>query len=143
MNNLLTMLRNYLHPDFITKGHSQGFTQWLLQSNNPKIGTYLDGFNSSPNLLLAYRLKDRHKALEQLSVDMLVQFERESLQEILDILIREPLADYFWYTYPSNGGQLCYSLPGDEVVPSGALRVDKEKIKPFLRDIKIQSLLDK
>jgi hypothetical protein len=127
MNNLLTMLRNYLHPDFITKGHSQGFTQWLLQSNNPKIGTYLDGFN---------RLKDRHK-------DMLVQVERESLQEILDILIREPLADYFWYTYPSNGGQLCYSLPGDVVVPSGALRVDKEKIKPFLRDIKIQSLLDK
>jgi hypothetical protein len=75
--------------------------------------------------------------------DMLVQFERESLQEILDILIREPLADYFWYTYKENGGQLCYSLPGDVVVPSGALRVDKEKIKPFLRDIKIQSLLDK
>jgi len=34
-------------------------------------------------------------------------------------------------------------IVGDEVVPSGALRVDKEKIKPFLRDIKIQSLLDK
>jgi hypothetical protein len=116
-------LRN--HPDFNFK--TQGFTQWLLQSNNPKVGPYLDGFN---------RLKDRHK-------DMLVQVERESLQEILDILIREPLADYFWYTYKENGGQLCYSLPGDEVVPSGALRVDKEKIKPFLRDIKIQSLLDK
>jgi hypothetical protein len=116
-------LRN--HPDFNFK--TQGFTQWLLQSNNTKIGTYLDGFN---------RLKDRHK-------DMLVQVERESLQEILDILLREPLADYFWYTYKENGGQLCYSLPGDEVVPSGALRVDKEKIKPFLRDIKIQSLLDK
>jgi hypothetical protein len=116
-------LRN--HPDFNFK--TQGFTQWLLQSNNTKIGTYLDGFN---------RLKDRHK-------DMLVQVERESLQEILDILLREPEADYFWYTYKENGGQLCYSLPGDEVVPSGALRVDKEKIKPFLRDIKIQSLLDK
>lgn len=116
-------LRN--HPDFNFK--TQGFTQWLLQSNNPKVGPYLDGFN---------RLKDRHK-------DMLVQVERESLQEILDILIREPLADYFWYTYKENGVQLCYSLPGDEVVPIGALRVDKEKIKPFLRDIKIQSLLDK
>jgi len=120
MNNLITMLRNYLHPDFNFKTN-QGFTQWLLQSNNTKIGTYLG---------------EDHK-------DMLVQFERESLQDILDILIREPLADYFWYTYPSNGGQLCYSLPGDVVVPSGALRVDKEKIKPFLRDIKIQSLLDK
>jgi hypothetical protein len=87
---------------------------------------------------------------------MLVQVERESLQEILDILIREPLADYFWYTYPSNGSQLCYSLPHHDVVPSSpanrfppaagcqnsdTLRVDKEKIKIFLRDIKIRTIL--
>jgi hypothetical protein len=124
-------LRNYLHPDFNFKTN-QGFTQWLLQSNNTKIGTYLGEDHKSQQYYRWYNYKD-----------MLVQVERESLQEILDILIREPLADYFWYTYPSNGGQLCYSLPGDVVVPSGALRVDKEKIKPFLRDIKIQSLLDK
>ena len=119
MNNLLTMLKNYLHPDFNFKTN-QGFTEWLLQSNNPKIGTYLG---------------EDHK-------DMLVQVERESLQEILDILIREPLADFFWYTYKENGGQLCYSLPHHQVVPSGALRVDKEKIKVFLRDIKIESILN-
>ena len=126
-------LRNYLHPDFNFKTN-QGFTQWLLQSNNPKIVPHLG---------------EDHK-------DMLVQVERESLQEILDILIREPLADYFWYTYPSNGSQLCYSLPHHDVVPSSpanrfppaagcqnsdTLRVDKEKIKVFLRDIKIQTIL--
>jgi len=93
--------------------------------------------------LLLLQVEDKFTYLGEDHKDMLVQVERESLQEILDILIREPLADYFWYTYKENGGQLCYSLPGDEVVPSGALRVDKEKIKPFLRDIKIQSLLDK
>jgi hypothetical protein len=133
---MIEELRNYLHPDFnfVQAYHktNQGFTEWLLQSNNPKVGPYLG--------------EDRHK-------DMLVQVERESLQEILDILLREPLADYFWYTYrengrlvsdgifPDNGGALTYALPHHDVVPSGALRVDKEKMKIFLRDIKIESIL--
>lgn len=118
---MLAELRNYLHPDFNFKTN-QGFTQWLLQSNNPKIGTYLGRMMIIKN-------------------SMLVQVERESLQEILDILIREPLADYFWYTYPEHGGKLSYSLPHHDVLPSDALRVDKEKIKVFLRDIKIQTIL--
>jgi hypothetical protein len=96
------------------------FTEWLLKSNNPKVGPYLgEGrFN-----------------------DMLVQLENESLGEILDILLREPLADYFWYGYPEHGGKLSYSLPHHDVVPGNALRVDKEKMKVFLRDIKLEKLL--
>jgi hypothetical protein len=100
----------------------KGFTEWLLKSNNPKVGPYLG--------------EDRHK-------DMLVRVENESLQEILDILLREPKADYFWYTYRENGGALTYSLPHHDVVPGNALRVDKEKMKVFLRDIKIETLLIK
>ena len=96
------------------------FTEWLLKSNNPKVGPYLS--------------EDRFK-------DMLTQVEEESLQEILDILLREPLADYFWYGYPEHGGKLSYSLPHHDVVPGNALRVDKEKIKIFLRDYKLQKLL--
>lgn len=96
------------------------FTEWLLKSNNPKVGPYLG--------------EDRFK-------DMLAKVESESLQEILDILLREPLADYFWYGYPEHGGKLSYSLPHHDVVPGGALRVDKEKIKIFLRDIKLETLL--
>ena len=96
------------------------FSEWLLKSNNPKVGPYLG--------------EDRFK-------DMLTQVEEESLQEILDILLREPLADYFWYGYPEHGGKLSYSLPHHDVVPGNGLRVDKEKIKIFLRDYKLQSLL--
>ena len=94
----------------------EDFTGWLLKSNNPSIN------------------------------------EKESLQEILDILLREPEADYFWYTYPvvhykgSNAtvdSRLIYSLPKDEVVPVGALIVDSNKIKAFLRNYKIESILNK
>ena len=116
---MIEVLRNYLHPDFNFKTN-QGFTEWLLQSNNPKVGPYLG--------------EDRFK-------DMLVQVERESLQEILDILLIEPLSDYFWYTYKEHGGGLTYALPNQDVVPGGSIRIDKEKIKVFLRDIKIESLL--
>ena len=92
----------------------EDFTKWLLRSNNPKVGPYLS---------------------EERFTNMRIHVEGESLQEILDILLREPLADYFWYGY---GGKLSYSLPH---VPGDALRVDGEKIKAFLRDIKIESIL--
>ena len=70
----------------------------------------------------------------------------ESIREILDILIREPLAAYFWYGYPEYGGKLSYSSyrpPSDYPVPvpGNAIRVDKEKMKIFLRDIKIDNIL--
>jgi hypothetical protein len=67
---------------------------------------------------------------------------KESLGEILDILLREPEADYFWYGHPEHGGELSYSLPHHDVVPGNALRVDKEKIKIFLRDYKINQLIN-
>jgi len=98
----------------------EDFTQWLLKSNNRSVN------------------------------------EKECLKEILDILLREPEADYFWYTYPvvaeieliyhnrgiSDGSRLIYSLPKDEAVPSESLRVDGDKVKSFLRHIKIESILN-
>ena len=42
----------------------------------------------------------------------------------------------------SDSSRLIYSLPKDEVVPSDSLRVDKEKVKSFLRHIKIESILN-
>lgn len=93
----------------------EDFTGWLLNSNNPNVN------------------------------------EKESLSEILDILLREPLADYFWYTYPEQGlsgpkvssSRLIYSLPEYQLVPSDSLRVDGDKVKSFLRDYKIESILNK
>ena len=105
----------------------EDFLGWLSESNNTKVIPYItrymnsNSINSSPGL------------------DKVVE---ESLQEILDILLREPLADYFWYTYKEHGGALTYALPHHDVVPSNALRVDKEKMKVFLRDIKIEKILN-
>ncbi len=123
-------LRHCFRVDFPSHPGCE-FSEWLLKSNN--VGTYLY-FQKKP-----YLSEDRFK-------DMLTQVEEESLQEILDILLREPLADYFWYGYPEHGGKLSYSLPHHDVVPSGqcpanSLRVDKEKMKVFLRDYKLQTLL--
>jgi len=96
----------------------EDFSIWLNNSNHPKIKPYIT---------------------HQSKLNKVVE---ESLQDILDILLREPLADYFWYGYQEHGGKLSYSLPHHDVVPGGAIRVDKEKIKVFLRDIKIQTLLN-
>ena len=75
------------------------------------------------------------------NIDKIVE---DSLQEILDILLREPLADYFWYGYPEYGGRLTYALPSSVPVPvpGDSLRVDREKIKIFLRDYKIGKILE-
>ena len=96
----------------------EDFSIWLNNSNHPKIKPYIT---------------------HQSKLNVVVE---ESLQEILTILLREPLADYFWYGYPEHGGQLCYTTPSLEAVavPSDALRVDKEKIKVFLRDYKLEKL---
>ena len=100
----------------------EDFSIWLNNSNHPKIKPYIT---------------------HQSKLNKVVE---ESLQDILDILLREPQADYFWYNWDSNwnpehGGKLSYSSPHSDVVPGDAIRVDKEKIKVFLRDIKIEKLL--
>lgn len=102
----------------------EDFILWLAKSNK---------FYNSNGLI-----SDKYK-YEQL--DLLV---KESLGEILDVLLREPLANYFWYGYPEYGGELSYTTPSLEAVavPSDALKVDKEKIKIFLRDIKIENILN-
>jgi hypothetical protein len=97
----------------------EDFIVWLSSSNHPKIKPYIT---------------------HQSKLNIIVE---DSLQEILEVLLREPLADYFWYGYPEHGGKLSYTLPSSDVqtVPGDSLRVDKEKIKAFLRDYKIEKLL--
>jgi hypothetical protein len=97
----------------------EDFNTWLVKSNNINIKPYIS-----------------HKSKLDKGVE-------DSLGEILEVLLREPLADYFWYGYPEHGGRLTYSLPSSDVqtVPGDSLRVDGEKIKIFLRDYKITELL--
>lgn len=96
------------------------FTLWLLSSNNPKVGPYLR---------------------EGRFTNMRNEVERESLMDILSILMKEPEADYFWYTYKEHGGGLTYALPIHDVAPGDSIRVNKEKTKVFLRDLKLDQLL--
>jgi hypothetical protein len=102
--------------------HDHGeFTNWLLNSNCSKVGPYLkeERFNNTLQYVVY-----------------------TCLEEILDVLMKNPEADYFWYTYPEHGGKLTWSEPHHDVVPSDSLRVDKQKIKVLLRDIKINQLLN-
>ena len=102
------------------------FTEWLLKSNCPKIGPYL-----KEDIKLLH--------LPPQTVDNMIQYVvYSSLEEIFDVLIKYPQADYFWY---SHKGELTWTEPHLDEVPNGALRVDKEKMKVFLRDIKIKKLL--
>jgi hypothetical protein len=103
------------------------FLVWLSESNNPKMKPYVTRFMNSTSINESPKINEVVK---------------ESLGEILDILLREPEADYFWYGHPEHGGELSYSLPHHDVVPGNALRVDKEKIKIFLRDYKINQLIN-
>ena len=107
----------------------EDFTTWLVKSNHPKI-VQVD-FSDSNFVSLEYP----HN---------LNLVREESLQEILEVLLREPLADYFWYGYPEHGGKLSYTLPSSvpQPVPGDSLRVDKEKIKMFLRNTKINNILN-
>jgi hypothetical protein len=104
---------------------NEDFGPWLLRSNNIKAEEI------------------RKKDSNDWQYIQWTEIENECLTQILDILLKEPEADYFWYTYPESGSRLIYSLPKDEVVPVGALIVDGNKIKAFLRNYKIESILNK
>jgi len=99
-------------------GANKDFETWLLQSNCSKIGPYLK--------------EDRF-------INMRQEVVYTSLEEIFDVLMKYPQADYFWYSY--NGGQLTWVEPHQDEVPSDSLRVDKEKITVFLRNVKLNYLL--
>ncbi len=103
----------------------EDFTNWLIQSNCPDVSPFKGDW-----------WQELSRMRRQFN-----NIETESLQAILDILLIHPEADYFWYTYPENGSGLTWALPHHEVVPSNGIRVDRDKIKMFLRDYKIEKLL--
>ena len=120
MKEILDELKSCLYaPTYGTggMGANKDFETWLLQSNCSKVGPYLK--------------EDRF-------ANMLQYIVYSSLQEIFDVLMKCPQADYFWYSY-SDG--LTWVEPHQDKVPADSLRVDKEKIKVFLRNVKLESLL--
>ena len=104
------------------------FDEWIWHSNDSIIQ------NTKHNVIFGNKV-DIKFALEV----TLPNRKEEVLKQILDILIREPNADYFWFNYK---GELTYTLPADYVqpVPGDAIRVDKAKIKSLIRDIKLNQI---
>lgn len=102
------------------------FAQWLSKSNSKKVRHFIQ---------YSHIIENEYK--KSLAENLI----KEALDDILQILLKEPEADYFWYTYPENGGELTYSLPHHDVVPSDAIRINKDKLKIFLRDYKLEKLL--
>lgn len=105
---------------------TQDFGGWITHSNNKK----------AQELVSELLATGPHFDWDKFEL-----LEFECLQEILNVLIKYPEADYFWYT--SKNGYLFYHIPEEEPspVPSESLRVDKSKVRALLRDIKIDSIL--
>lgn len=95
---------------------TEDFTQWLEKSNHPHISSLRKGIR----------------------ISFLPITELESLQEILDVILVQPDADYFWYNYKSK---LTWATPEQVEVHGQSIQFDKDKIKSFLRDIKIETIL--
>ena len=108
------------------RNSSQGaFLKFLANSNHPEI----------------VKAKEQKKSISGTPVfDKCKEIQESVLNQILEVILIEPEADYFWYGYPEHGSKFLYSLPHHDVVPGDALRVDKEKIKSFLRNWKLEKL---
>ena len=118
-------------------GSSQGaFLKFLSQSNHPEIVKAKEQKKAD-----TYFTGDIGSAISETPIlDKCREIQESVLNQILEALLREPEADYFWYGYPEHGSKFHYSLPHHDTVPSDALRVDKEKIKSFLRNWKLEKL---
>ena len=121
MKEILDELKSCLYAETYGTGGmgaNKDFETWLLKSNCSKIGPYLK--------------EDRF-------INMRQEVVYTCLQEIFDVLMKSPQADYFWY---SHKGKLTWAEPEQDEVPINSLRVNKEKIKVFLRDIKINQVIN-
>jgi hypothetical protein len=118
-------LKECFHSDNVGGSSSGAFLKFLARSNHPEI----------------VKAKEQKKYISGTPVlDKCKEIQEGVLNQILEVLLIEPEADYFWYGYLDHGSKFHYSLPHHEVVPGDALRVDKEKIKVFLRNWKLENL---
>ena len=117
-------------------GTSTGaFFEFLASSNHPEIVKAKKQTQEMSSFLNNFK-----HLIKTPILDKCKEIEESVLNQILDALLIEPEADYFWYGYPENGSRFIYSLPEHDMVPGDALRVDKEKIKSFLRNWKLEKL---
>jgi hypothetical protein len=115
----------------LKKCFNEDFEEWLLNNSCPEIGPYKgDWWRESSRMRQNF-----------------YQIEKKYLKEILDILLNEPEADYFYFS--SNliynkllRNRINYSLYKQKYNPGNSITINKEKIKLLLRDIKLDSIMD-
>ena len=118
------------YTDLLKKCFKQDFDEWIWHSNDKVIDDIKE----------IIHINTSSETIKRIALDVTLPNRKEEiLNQILDILIREPNADYFWFHY---AGQLTYTLPTDYVqpVPGDAIRVDNAKIKSLIRDIKLNQI---
>ena len=104
------------------------FTKWLSISNRKFF------YKKSTRILYGDNSEEVRDEIKLVTLN--------TLSDILDILLREPLADYFWLH--SYDGKLTYLQPSTEIrpVPGDSLKIKRDKIKIFIRDIKINKIIE-
>jgi hypothetical protein len=128
---------------------TEDFSKWLIKSNNHLVNNLLGAYAGTGNQD-SERISEFWKEFEKA--------EKQSLQDILSIILREPEADYFWYVGNNKSRDIYHvkfdlyyhvptgehqPVPGEpQTVPGDSLRVDKDKIKVLLRDYKINRILE-
>lgn len=118
------------YTDLLEKCFKQDFDEWIWHSNDKVIDDIKE----------IIHINTSNETIKRIALDVTLPNRKEEiLNQILDILIREPNADYFWFHYD---GQLTYTLPADytQPVPGDAIRVDNTKIKSLIRDIKLNQI---
>ena len=106
----------------LKKCFNEDFEEWLLNNSCPEIGPYKgDWWRESSRMRQNF-----------------YQIEKKYLKEILDILLKEPEADYFYF----SRNRINYSLYKQKYNPGNSITINKEKIKLLLRDIKLDSIMD-
>ena len=121
-------LKDCFIPTNIGMSSSGSFLRFLATSNHPDI------------LKVKEEKRNSLTVSDPSIINKCKEIEESVLYQILEALLREPESDHYWYSYPENGSKFYYSLPHHDVVPSDSLRVDKEKIKIFLRNWKLEKI---
>jgi hypothetical protein len=112
--------------DKLKRSFDRDFSEWLAGSNNSDIR----------NLQVQYRRGYFSTSIKQIELGHIVN---QSLSEILQVLVDNKEANHFWYHW---NGNLTWSLPTDQVVPSDCICIEYEKVVSILRDWKISKVLD-
>jgi len=113
--------------DFIYKSDNKEAIA-LRSLSTFELGSYTDAYGQT--------------AIEFIKAKLLKRIVDKELNKIIDILLKDPDANHFYY----EDGHLYYCLPNERVINGNSMLLNGPKTKEFLkllrRDIKLTQILD-